>query len=185
MSRLRLLFLGPVQLMRDGQPVELSAAKAIALLAYLASKDQPQTREHVTDLLWPESLPDAARKNLRNTLWAVRKALGEGVLVQPDVDYLLLSDAVWVDVRAFEADLRVLSGTEAPDISQLQAAIGLYRAPLLEGLTLSEAPDFEICRTRAAGPALSASAQNADGGVPGGGPLVRRHLSCPAGSGPG
>jgi DNA-binding SARP family transcriptional activator/ATP/maltotriose-dependent transcriptional regulator MalT len=144
MSRLRLLFLGPVQLMRDGQPVELSAAKAIALLAYLASQDQPQTREHVTDLLWPESLPDAARKNLRNTLWAVRKALGEEVLVQPDVDYLLLSDAVWVDVRAFEADLRVLSGTEAPDISQLQAAIGLYRAPLLEGLTLSEAPDFEI-----------------------------------------
>jgi DNA-binding SARP family transcriptional activator len=144
MSRLRLLFLGPVQLMSDDQPIDRSAAKAIALLAYLASNDQPQTREHVTELLWPESLPDAARKNLRNSLWSIRKALGEEVLVQPDADRLLLSDAVWVDVRAFEAGLRVLSGTEAPTSGQLQAAIELYRAPLLDGLTLSEAPDFEI-----------------------------------------
>jgi DNA-binding SARP family transcriptional activator len=144
MSGLRLLFLGPVQLMRDGQPIDLSVAKAIALLAYLASKDQPQTREYLTELLWPESLPDAARKNLRNTLWSIRKTLGEEVLAQPDTDHVLLADAVWVDVRAFEANLRVLREADDPPISQLQAAIGLYRAPLLQGLTLSEAPDFEI-----------------------------------------
>lgn len=76
MSTLRIFLLGPAQFIHDDQPVELTNAKVVALLAYLATTGTSQTRDHLTDLLWPESLPDAARKNLRNTLWTIRKALG-------------------------------------------------------------------------------------------------------------
>ncbi|GAB4533560.1 MAG: AAA family ATPase [Anaerolineae bacterium] len=138
-----MLLLGPAQFIRNGQPVELSAAKAVALLAYLAVRGAPQTREHLTDLLWPDSPPDAARKNLRNILWTIRKTLGEDVLSQPDADRLALSDAVWVDVQVFEREVATLTMT-APADDQLQSTIELYRAPLLDSLVLSEAPDFEI-----------------------------------------
>ena len=143
MSKLRFNFLGPAEFMRTGQPVELSVAKAVALLAYLAVRATPQTRDHLTDLLWPDSLPDAARKNLRNMLWTIRKALEDDVL-QPDTDRLALSDTVWVDVRVFEAALAPVPGAHALDLDQLQQSVDLYRAPLLDGLILSGAPEFEI-----------------------------------------
>ena len=146
MSTLRLSFLGPAQFSRDDRPVELNVAKAIGLLAYLAVTGAPQTRDHLVDLLWPESLPDAARKNLRNTLWTIGKELGDEVLVT-DVDRLSLADTVWSDVHAFEVKSQSLSAAETPAVDELQAAVDLYRAPLLDGLVLSEAPDFEVWLT--------------------------------------
>jgi len=146
MSTLLLSFLGPAQFTRDDQPVELTAAKAIGLLAYLALTGAPQTRDHLVDLFWPDSLPDAARKNLRNTLWTIRKELGDDVL-RTDVDRLSLADAVWSDVQGFEVAAQSLLAAETPAENKLQAAVDLYRAPLLDGLTLSEAPDFELWLT--------------------------------------
>jgi len=144
MSTLRLLFLGPPQIIRDGRSVAPGAAKAVALLACLAVRGTPQAREHLADLLWPDSLPDAARKNLRNTLWTLRKALGDDLLSHPDADRVALSDAVWVDVHAFEAAVPSLLEAETPVAGDLEAAIALYRAPLLDGFTFPKAPDLEI-----------------------------------------
>ncbi len=143
MSNLGFYFLGPALFTRDDRPVELSVAKAVALLAYLAVRGTPQTRDHLTDLLWPDSLPDAARKNLRNTLWTIRKTLGDDVL-QSDADRLALRDTIWVDVHAFEEALAPVPGADAPAPDQLRQAVELYRASLLDGLTVSEAADFEI-----------------------------------------
>ena len=88
----------------------------------------PQTRDHLTDVLWPDSMPDAARKNLRNTLWTIRKALDGDVLTQSDADRLALSGAVWVDVHAFQAAAGSPPAGEGPTVDQLQEAIDLYRA---------------------------------------------------------
>lgn len=138
MSAIQLFFLGPAQMRREGHPPGLRAAKAVALLAYLAVTGTSQRREHLVDLLWPESLPSAARKNLRNTLWTIRKALGEGVLSYPDAEAVTLSDAIWVDVHTFE------TAAEDPAGVGLGDAIELYRAPLLEGFALPDAADFEV-----------------------------------------
>jgi DNA-binding SARP family transcriptional activator len=86
---LRFLFLGPAQITREDQVIELGVAKAVALLAYLAATGTPQRREHLIDLLWPESLPEAGRKNLRNTLWAIRQACDDAAL-QTDADTIRL-----------------------------------------------------------------------------------------------
>ncbi len=149
----RLFFLGAPRFELGRQRVELTAAKGIALLGYLTATHAPQTREHLLGLLWAESADDAARKNLRNTLWAIRKALGEDAVVADD-DRLAINENIWTDVREFEkmADFKLqISDAAQPArpsaIRHLQSAIALYRAPFLDGLVLSDAPEFEIWLT--------------------------------------
>ncbi len=139
MTDLRLHLLGVPFLERAEQPIPLTIAKGIALLAWLALTPGPQPRERLVDLLWPDSLPDAARKNLRNTLWALRKEVGEGAL-DSGGERLTLLDALWVDARAFQ------QGVAAPDVptAHLRAVVDSYRGPLADGLTLADAPDFEL-----------------------------------------
>ena len=140
MPILRLSILGPVQLYRETENITLKRSKAIALLGYLAVTDVPQTRDHLIDLLWPDSLPDAARKNLRNALWTIRKVLGPEV-IQADADHISLVNAVWCDARVFEAGLSQKTGQTT---ESLQATIDLYRGPLLNDLIITDAPDYEL-----------------------------------------
>jgi DNA-binding SARP family transcriptional activator len=136
MSAPHLFFLGQPQFELDGQPAELSSAKAAALLAFLAAANDPQPRERLVGLLWAESSEEAARKNLRNALWSIRKTLGEDVLAADD-DHLSIGPAVWVDIREFQALAE----------SVPQSAVALFRGPFLDGLVVADAPDFEIWLT--------------------------------------
>jgi DNA-binding SARP family transcriptional activator/predicted ATPase len=141
-DKLQLLLLGPAQLHHHGHPIELKSAKAMALLAYLAAA--PRYRDHLTDLFWPDSLPDAARKNLRNTLWAIRKTLDGGDILDTNGDRMELTPALRVDVRDFEAVARQAIAAKPVTEAELQAALELYRGPLLDGLSVADAPDFEL-----------------------------------------
>ena len=145
MATFRLSFLGPIQLTRNAEVIDLNAAKAVALLGYLAVTGTAQSRDHLIDLLWPDSLPDAGRKNLRNTLWIIRKALGDELLLA-ETDRLALAEGVWIDSRVFEATApaQAVAGSA---ITGLAAALQLYRGPLLDGLILADAPDFEVWLT--------------------------------------
>ena len=148
----RLRLLGEPRFGRDGGGGSLTAAKAVALLAYLALAHGPQRREHLLDLLWPESSPDAARKNLRNTLWTIRAALGPAVVARSD-RLELVADAV-VDVKEFERMAAPPPGNGRPRQPAVDApsqpgadpaaALALYEGPLLLGLALPDAPDFEL-----------------------------------------
>lgn len=140
MTILRLNFLGPPRIERDGEPITLVQAKAVALLLYLAVMRSAQPRERLIDLLWPESLPQAARKNMRNTLWTVGSALGTDVLEQ-DGASIHLASTVEVDVHALEDGLLLL---ESGSVTALEAAAALYHGPLADGLVAREAPDFEL-----------------------------------------
>lgn len=140
MPNIQLYFLGTPQFRQNGNGIKITNAKGVALLTYLAAKRLPQTREQATTLLWPDSLPQAARKNLRNVLWHIRKTLGEDV-VRDESGNLSLGEGVWVDLHAFE-DTR----PSAP-ADRLESAAALYQAPLSEGLTVLEAPAFELWLT--------------------------------------
>ncbi len=152
MSAIHLSFLGPPHFERAGEAIALPSAKAVALLAYLATRATPPAREAVQALLWPESFADAARKNLRNTLWAIRKGLGEAALRGND-DRLALGDDVWVDLWTVEGrpghiahPLRPPAGgvgvLPAPDA--LEAAAAAYGGRFLDGLSFSDAPEFDL-----------------------------------------
>ena len=114
--------------------------KAAALLAYLAlNLGRTYSRAALAGLLWGDREDAQARKSLRQTLYALRKALPEvgPVLLDREGDGLGLDPAmVEADVPRFER----LVGDAMPET--LERAVGLYRGDLLQGFTVAE-PAFE------------------------------------------
>ncbi len=136
-----LRFLGTPQIERNGQDVPLRQSKGLALLAYLGLADAAVPRERLLALFWPESAPEAARKNLRNLLWGIRRTLG-GNVVQTENDTLRLAPTVPLDAHLLmEATQSVREGDLPPNAAKIAS---LYRGPFLDGLILREAPDVEF-----------------------------------------
>ncbi len=64
-----------------GHTRTLSRGKPVAMLAYLACiPGHKASREHLAALLWGDVDSDAARQNLRQTIWYLKKKLGDGLL---------------------------------------------------------------------------------------------------------
>jgi DNA-binding SARP family transcriptional activator len=78
-ARLILALLGGFDAAVDDAPVVgFDTDKTRARLAYLGLETaRPHSREALAGLLWPELLADAALRNLRNSLFKLRQALGE------------------------------------------------------------------------------------------------------------
>ena len=70
---LRLALLGHFSLMRGDLEIEI-AARGQRLIALLALRDCPVTRQHVAGNLWPEYSTERALADLRTTLWRVNKS---------------------------------------------------------------------------------------------------------------
>ncbi len=113
----------------DGQPIDVSAKKARALLAYLATPPRRRhAREHVASILWGDiSADEHARRSLRQTLTVLRKGLPSGVLDSGRQDLGLT--ATHVDVADF------LAALAAGDRDALRHAVALYRGDFLEGFS--------------------------------------------------
>src|SRR5262245_57208931 len=117
--------LGPVQLSRDDQPIQMRGYQPLALLAYLLLTGQVHSRQHLVDLLFDRS--DDPRARLQRSLAQLRRAIGSEYLLadRQEVAFNFDSD-YWLDVAAFEA-----------------GQVELYRGEFLEGLQLQEAFGFE------------------------------------------
>jgi WD40 repeat protein/DNA-binding SARP family transcriptional activator len=121
--------LGQFSLRLDGAPVELASRPAQTLLAYLLlNPGLPHRREQLAGLLWPDSLGSSARKNLRNAVWQVRRAIGESYL-QAD------QEAVAFNAEApYQLDLAALEQeSPAADPEALIRAVSVYKGDLLPG----------------------------------------------------
>ncbi|HEY7513861.1 MAG TPA: BTAD domain-containing putative transcriptional regulator, partial [Vicinamibacteria bacterium] len=125
---IELRVLGGLQL-RNGRGKDLSEQlqpKRLALLIYLA---QPPRRFHRRDsllaLFWPELDSSSGRNALRQSLYALRRCLGNGALIARGYEEVAISDQMWSDVVAFESALA--SG-------EPERALKLYQGDLLEGL---------------------------------------------------
>ena len=138
---LEIYLLGPPRFELEGERLYLSRRKSIALLAYLVATGQPQTRDALAALLWPEFGESTARTNLRRDLSWLRRLLPEEVLWvdRLQVDLNLAAD-VWLDVqqlpmltllitsrerlRLQEEQLYPLSGLDIPTADMPEAAAG-------------------------------------------------------------
>jgi DNA-binding SARP family transcriptional activator/tetratricopeptide (TPR) repeat protein len=94
---LQVRLLGGVAAERDGEQLSLPPPVG-RLLAFLALRPGPHEREAVAALLWPGSASPAARANLRTAVWALRKAVGDGVLIASRTTVGLRSGQVRVDL---------------------------------------------------------------------------------------
>ena len=96
--------LGPPQIELNGEPLEIKRRKALALLIYLAISGEPQPRDRLATLLWPESSQQNARKALRRDLSELNLALG-GDWLRVDRESVRLRAGFWLDVTEFQHHL--------------------------------------------------------------------------------
>jgi predicted ATPase/DNA-binding SARP family transcriptional activator len=132
LSPLTIHLFGPLRVLINAEPMPPVRGRSVEwLLALLALRHgRVVDRSWLAGTLWPDSEEEQARRNLRDALMHLRKALGsEGGRIQsPTRDTLtLVLDGAEVDVLAFDNALK--EGEEA----SLQSAIALYTGPLLEG----------------------------------------------------
>jgi len=158
-----LKLLGCAALERDGVPVSGRAVhrRRMALLAVLAAaRGRMLGRERVIGYLWPDHPGDAARHLLSESLYILRKTLGDDAIVAAGDEISLDPAVVGSDVAQFQAAL---------DADDPERAVALYAGPFLDGFYVSEAPDFERWAeqerdrlSRAHGRALEALAESAE-----------------------
>ena len=113
----------------DGRELTSLAAqpKRFALLAYLAiGGDGYHRRDTLAALFWPDLDQFAARRALRNTLYHLREALGEAVIIARG------DEAVFVDPAALTSDVTRLA--DAVAAGRYEAAVDCYRGELLAGV---------------------------------------------------
>lgn len=127
--------------LRTRNGVELTAVeqqpKRFALLAYLsiAAPGRFVRRDTLLGLFWPELDAEHARAALRRSLYFLRRAAGDAVVIGHGDEEIGVAPAeLWCDVVAFREALR--AGHHA-------AALELYRGDLLEGFYVAGAPEAE------------------------------------------
>jgi DNA-binding SARP family transcriptional activator len=139
--RLQVRVFGALQVLRDGRPLPFAAKrpkKPLELLALLAAHGlRPLPQDAAIDALWPDTEdPKAA---LEVALARLRKLLDlPGVVQLADGGLHLDMRMVWTDAAAFEELEQRWQSTA--DVAAAQAAIALYRGPLLAGEPLPSAP---------------------------------------------
>lgn len=143
MAALELKFLGNLEVIRDGQRLELPPSrKTRALLAYLALNPRVFRREHLCELFW--EVPDDPRGSLRWSLSKLRR------LVDDDSRQRIVADRINVgfdatDVAIDIAALKAWTDEELDHrpLEQLEDAAARFCGSPLEGLELPNFHDFD------------------------------------------
>jgi WD40 repeat protein/class 3 adenylate cyclase len=130
---LQIRLLGQFDLRLDGKRVAIPSRAGQSLFAYLAlTAGTPHRREKLAGMLWADTTDEIARKNLRQELWRIRKALSGGEPAK--ADYLIADEFTLQFNRAAEYWLDAVQ-LERPDLDlqSLIANLSLYQGELLPG----------------------------------------------------
>ncbi|HYE93012.1 MAG TPA: response regulator [Terriglobales bacterium] len=127
--------LGPFRArLGSGEAVTLPTRKTEALLAYVAlAPGHVATRQSLAGLLWGDMPEEQARHNLRQALFALRRAIAgpsEAALSIGTSEIRIDPTATTIDVAEFERRLG--------DPATLAEGLALYEGDLLDGLDLDE-----------------------------------------------
>jgi DNA-binding SARP family transcriptional activator len=133
MVMLEVHLLGTFEVKHKKKPISIPSRPSQSLFAYLIlSAGASHRREKLAGLLWPDSLEETARDNLRHALWRIRKVLPS----MPEAEYLLTDDLsiafnasaeYWLDA----AEMERISDSESAD--ELVAILSMYQGELLPG----------------------------------------------------
>jgi DNA-binding SARP family transcriptional activator len=150
MSEVRLYLFGTPGIEYQGTPVKIERRKALALAAYLALNDQPQSRDSVAGLLWPDLDQEHARSALRSALRGLTTPIPVDWIQASRTTLALKRDVTWVDVSDFSDRLAQCgSHGHALDtlcdecVSLYQQALALYPADFLSGFHLPDSAEYD------------------------------------------
>jgi DNA-binding SARP family transcriptional activator len=138
MIELRVLGTLAIQSLNGGGPsAAVTQPKRLALLLYLALAEPsgPHSRESLMALLWPEADDESTRHSLRNTLYGLRQALGEGAIASRGEGYIELDPAA---IRCDAIEVRGLLAA-----GRWRDALAGWGGDLAPGFHVSGAPEFE------------------------------------------
>ncbi|MFN8528435.1 MAG: BTAD domain-containing putative transcriptional regulator [Anaerolineae bacterium] len=134
---LRVLTLGKEKVERDGVPIlpnDWRATAAREFFFYLMFQGSA-SRETMSLVFWPESSANRVRSNFHTTLYRVRQALGENVVIYQNETYTINPDVnVWCDAHEFERlvqHAQNLSIRDARTEELFRRAVDLYQGDFL------------------------------------------------------
>lgn len=147
-ARLVVRTLGTLEVVVDGQPVEMSAwgsSRVRELLAFILTQKSGCTKEQAGAALWPEASTEQVRNSFHVTLHRLRKALRRAELIkvvneryQFDVE----PESLDFDAAIFEKDatrsLSALRAREPGAADSLAKALRLYRGDFLQNETAGD-----------------------------------------------
>ena len=142
MVSLELQLLGIPKVALDGEPVQLDRRASLALLAYLALTHRAHSRDEIATLLSGDATVDSARKRLRNALAdLVEHGLAPFLSIsRQSIAFQQASDDT-LDTDRLDA---IISPDRVAPSDAHEWAAERCDWELLAGLSLQDAPDFEI-----------------------------------------
>jgi predicted ATPase/DNA-binding SARP family transcriptional activator len=130
---LEIRLLGTFDIKDGNSSLSIVSRPAQSLFAYLVlSAGTSHRREKLAGLLWPDSLEETARSNLRHSLWRIRKALpantGGEYLLTDDLSIAFnASSKYWLDVEQVE------KLEEGASFNEMMKVLADYQGELLPG----------------------------------------------------
>ena len=101
-AELELMLLGPLEALKNGDPVALGGQKPRALLAVLAlDAGRVVSADQLVESLWPGDAPETAAHAVQVYVSQLRKALGAASVVTRVPGYVLELEPERIDVHRF------------------------------------------------------------------------------------
>jgi YVTN family beta-propeller protein len=140
--------LGRLEVLEDGRPVVLAAAKQRELLAILLlSAGEVVSRDRLIDGLWGTSPPETATTALQVHVSQLRKVIGRDTIVTRPPGYMISVGEGELDLERFERLVEAARGEEpAAAAARLREALALWRGPALADIDAPEFLDGERAR---------------------------------------
>ena len=138
----RFCLLGPLEVLRDGEPIELGGERQRSLLALLLlNANELVTTEHLAEQLSGAEASAASVRAVRVAISRLRRILDADTLATRPGGYLLRVDPEQLDVAEFEAVVAAgrtaLSDADpGAAAAAFSAALALFRGPPLADLAL-------------------------------------------------
>lgn len=130
MSPIQVRLLQAPVVMKDSGQIVFPFKKAEALFYYLVVNRQA-SRDELVDLLWGESDEETARKNLRHSIYMIRKVFNEEIIISPHKSTVMLNPDIDVNT-----DLQQF-------LEEGGASIDAYGGEFLKGFLIKEGEQYE------------------------------------------
>jgi adenylate cyclase len=117
-----------------GQPAAVQRRRLAVLSILAAGPDGGVSRDRLVGYLWPDTPSDQARRFLADSVYALRRGLGQEAILTHGDNLLLNPAVIRSDIGEFRLALR--RGDSA-------TAIALYAGPFLDGVVMPGAFEFE------------------------------------------
>jgi DNA-binding SARP family transcriptional activator len=147
-SAMEFRILGPLEVVDEGRSLPLGGGRQRALLASLLLRvNQVVASDQLLDEVWGETPPASGLRGVQVYVSALRKILGDGVIVTRAPGYVLTAEPEALDLHRFERLVgEARDGDPAARAAKLREALALWRGPPLADFAYASFAQSEIGR---------------------------------------